>query len=168
MHNANMCTLTLSRPQKTSRPGRNFLFGMAARSGLKVKTYRTPMLTTQAQYGGRISTRCHIATKLIRESERMADVTTPFSKPYGQAPSLKFLYAWTCRSLSSTNSLFFGILCSLVRRRISILGANRLLPPHARTPAVVFADKSGVDIGTRDGQVLYFISPFPLFQCLNP
>ena len=102
----------LSRPQKTSRLDRKFLFGMAALSGLNQKTCRTPMLTMRAQCGDRTSTRCHVAKALLRQLERMADTVLPYAKPYHQAPFWKFLYAWRCRSLSSTSSLFSGILCS--------------------------------------------------------
>ena len=138
---------------------------MAMRIGLNVEIYRTPMLTTRAQCGGRTSTRSHVANTFVRQLKRMAGTVLPFwPTPYHQAPFWKFLYAWRCRSLSSTSSLFSGILCSLVRRRMSILGANRLLPPHD----CVFADQGEVNIGERAGQVLYFISPLPLFRCPNP
>ena len=63
-HMQNRCTYTLktfSRPQKTSRPDRKFFIGTAARSGLHKKTYRTPILTTQAQGGGQTSSRFHAA-----------------------------------------------------------------------------------------------------------
>ena len=102
---------------------------MAVRSGLKVKTYSTPMLTTRAQCGGRTSTRSHVRKALLTKLERMANTASPLPKPCPQAPFWKILYAWRCRLLSSTSSLIYGILCSPVRRIMSILVANRLLPP---------------------------------------
>ena len=106
----------LSRPQKTLRLDRKFWSGMAVQSGLKGKIYRTPMWTTRAQCGGRTSTRCHVAKAFVRQLERMADIASPYAKPYHQAPFWKFLSAWRCRSLSSTSSLFSGILCSSVQQ----------------------------------------------------
>ena len=126
-HMQNRCTYTLktfSRPQKTSRPDRKFFIGTAARSGLHTKTYRTPILTTRAQCGGRTSIRSHVATTLFRQSEPMADAATPFAKPYHQAPFWKFLYVLRCRSLSLTSSLSSGISSSPVRRRTSITGCQ--------------------------------------------
>ena len=100
------------------------------RSGLKVKTYSTSMLTTRAQCGGRTSTRSHVLAKvLLTNLERMADTASLLPKPCHQAPFWTFLYAWRCRSLSSTSSRMSGILCSLVRRRMSILVANLHLSP---------------------------------------
>ena len=127
------------------------------RSGLKLKIYRTPMLTTRAQCGGRTSTRSHVAKKLLRQLERMADTGTSFSNPCHQAPFWKFLYAWRCRSLLSTSSLFSGISCSPVRQRMSILVANRFMPPRAHIPPV-FADQGQVNIGELAEKVLHFLS----------
>ena len=64
-HNRYTNTRTLSRPQKTSRLDRKFWFGIPVRIGLKVKMYRTPMLTTRAQCGGRTSTRSHVAKTFL-------------------------------------------------------------------------------------------------------
>ena len=136
IHNRYTYTYTLSRPQKTSRLDRKFLFGMAVRSGFNVKIYRTPLLTTRPQCGGRTSTRSHVAKALLRQLERMADTSLPLSEPYRQAPFWKLLYVWRSRSLPSTSSLISGISCSPVRRRMGILFANRLLPPRAHTPLV--------------------------------
>ena len=133
---------TFSRPQKTSRLDRKFLFGMAVRSGLKAKIYRTPMLTTRAQCGGQTSKRCHVAETLTRQLKRMADTASLLSKPYRQAPFWKFLSVWRCRSLLSTSCLISGISCSPVRRRMRELVANRLLPPRAHTPSVCMQIKS--------------------------
>ena len=129
------CThITFKRPQKTSRLDRRFLFGMAVRSGLNVKIYRTPILTTRPQCGGRASSRSHVANALLRQPERMADRSSLlWKKSYRQDLFWKFLYVCRCRSLSSTSSLISGISCSPVRRRMSILVANRLLPPLAPT-----------------------------------
>ena len=65
MHNRDTNALTLPRPQKTLRLDRKFWFGMAVQSGLKVKAYRTPMLTTRAQCGGRSSSRSHVAETFV-------------------------------------------------------------------------------------------------------
>ena len=135
-------TYTFSRPQKTSRPDRKFFMSMAARSGLNIKIYRTPMLTTRAQGGGRTSSRSHAAKRLFRQLEPMADAATPFSEPYHQAPFWKFRYVSRCRSLSSTSSLFSGISCSPVRRRTCMLVANRPVPPRAHTPPVFLQTKT--------------------------
>ena len=90
--------------------------GMAVRSGLKLKIYRTPMLTTRAQRGGRTSTRSHVAKEFVRQLERMADTASLFRLSYHQAPLWMCLYVWMCRSLSSTSSLFSGILFSSVQQ----------------------------------------------------
>ena len=100
------------------------------------------MLTTRAQCGGRTSTRCHARKVLLKKLERMADTASPLSKPCPQAPSWKFLYAWRCRSLSSTSSLISGISCSPVRRNMSILVVKRLLLPLARTPLAFLQTKA--------------------------
>ena len=120
---------TFSRPQKILRLDKKFLFGMAARSGLNIKMYRAPMLTTRAQGGGRTSSRFHVAETLFRQLEPMVGAAMPFAKPYHQAPFWKFRFVLRCRSLSLTSSLSSGISCSPVRQRMSILVANRLLPP---------------------------------------
>ena len=47
----------------------------------------------------------------------MADTASPFwPTPYHQEPFWKFLYAWRCRSLSSTSSLISGISCSRMQQ----------------------------------------------------
>ena len=157
MHHIYTCTLTLSRPPKTSRLDRKFLFGMAALSGLNQKTCRTPTLTMRAQCGDRTSTRCHVAKAFVIQLERMANTASPFSKPYGQAPFWKFLYAWRCRLLSSTSSLFSGNLFSPVRRRImSILVCQQSsASSHAHT-VCCFADEGEGNTVQHDQRVLYF------------
>ena len=77
-HSAYPCTQTHPRPQKPSRLDRKFFLIMATRIGLEAKTYRTPMSTTRAQCGGRISTRCHIAENLLTEPW-MANTSSLFS-----------------------------------------------------------------------------------------
>ena len=134
MHNRYTYTCTLSRPKKTSQPDRKFFLGMAARSGSSPKIYRTSMLTTRAQGGGRTSSRFHVAKKLFRQLEPMADAAMSLSKPCHQAPLWRFRYVSRCRSLSSTSSLICGISCSLVRRRMDILGLIILLPSNYRLP----------------------------------
>ena len=166
IHNRCTYTCTFSRPQKTSRLDRNFFFGMAARSGLNIKMYRAPMLTTRPHSGDRTSTRSHVAKILFTQLERMADTATPLSRPYHQEPFWKFLDVSRCRSLSSTSSPFSGILSSPVRRTINALVVNRLLPPHAHT-AFAFADQGEGNIGERAERVLYSISPLTLFRCSN-
>ena len=145
---------------------------MVALSGLNQKICRTPMLTTRAQCGGRTSTRCHVAKMFVTQLERMADTASLFPKPCHQAPFLTFLYAWRCRSLSSTSSLISGILCSSVRRMMIVLVANRLLPPRAHIHGLCFADQDEViieeNIGELAEQVLYFVFSRTLLQCPNP
>ena len=114
------------------------------------------MWTTRAQCGGPTSTRGHVAKAFLPQLERMADTASPFSKPCHQAPFWKYLYAWRCRSLSSTSSLFSGILCSSVRRRMRKPVTNRPLPPRAHTPTVCVADQGEGNIGERAERVLYF------------
>ena len=108
------------------------------RIGLKVKIYRTAMLTTRAQCGGRTSTRSHVAKAFVTQLERMADTASPYAKPCHQELFWKFLYVWRCRSLSSTSSLFSGISCSPVRWGTSITGCQQTsVSPRARTACVL-------------------------------
>ena len=151
-----------SRPQKTSRLDRNCLFDMAARSGLNAKIYRTPMSTTRVQCGTRASSRFHAKAFV------MADTASPYAEPHHQEPLYTFLYVWRCRSLSSTSSLFSGILCSPVRWRIIYwLSTDLCLLMRTHSTCVV-ADEGEANIGELAEQVLYFISPLTLFQCPNP
>ena len=92
-HNRYTDTYTLSRPQKISRLDRKFWSRMAVQTGLKVKIYRTPMLTTRAQCGGRTCNHSRVAKMLISRLDRMADTCSLFRLSYHQAPWWTFLYA---------------------------------------------------------------------------
>ena len=108
----------IHRPQKTSQLDRKFWSAMAVQTGLKLKVFRTSMWTTRAQCGGRTSTRSHVDKGFVGQLERMAETASPlWPTPYHQAPSWTFLYAWKCRSMSSTSSLFSGILLSWVQQQ---------------------------------------------------
>ena len=70
-------THKLLRPQKTSRLDRKFLFRMALPIGLNLKMYRTLMLTTRAQCGGRTFIHSHVAKAFVTQLERMANPFSP-------------------------------------------------------------------------------------------
>ena len=127
---------------------------METQIGLRAKTYRTPLLTTRAQCGGRTSTRCHIAEKLLRDGW-MAVTATPFSTLQSQSPFWKFLI-WVEVSVVVVDQ--FSYLWDFVltgETENEHTGCQHSSATSRAHTGCFFADQGELNIGERANQVLF-------------